>query len=270
MLLTKEQQAILDGEQGETLAKVMKTLVLYGEAFEAEKLVPITSKYNHLVTSFGLKVMSPVPDSNHFTGGNHEYTNTGSGGTPTGRTEALKVLADNREISNGSGTCNLLEIRWTNYVQATNTKKEDGTGREVLRENHILTFDGISWKTYVEIIPLESVTISTWYGLQGCGTNSIYNNIRYIGAENRALCDGGSYSSCGNVNATKVMCFGENHKMEIEVDPGFDLGDHRFSNGVPAIFAEKYGKVYFHIVNNKTLDADCLYCLRGTYKFMPV
>ncbi len=62
MILTKEQQAILDGEQGETLAKVMKTLVMYGEAFEAEKLVPITSEYNHLVTSFGLKVMSPVYD----------------------------------------------------------------------------------------------------------------------------------------------------------------------------------------------------------------
>ena len=62
MLLTKEQQAILDGEQGETLAKVMKTLVMYGDAFEAEKLVPITSDYNHLVTSFGLKVMSPVYD----------------------------------------------------------------------------------------------------------------------------------------------------------------------------------------------------------------
>ncbi len=62
MILTKEQQAILDGEKGETLAKVMKTIVMYGEAFEAEKLVPITSKYNHLVTSFGLKVMSPVYD----------------------------------------------------------------------------------------------------------------------------------------------------------------------------------------------------------------
>ena len=62
MLLTKEQQEILDGAKGETLAKVMKTLVMYGEAFEAEKLVPITSKYNHLVTSFGLKVMSPVYD----------------------------------------------------------------------------------------------------------------------------------------------------------------------------------------------------------------
>ena len=62
MILTKEQEAILNGEKGETLAKVMKTLVMYGDAFEAEKLVPITSKYNHLVTSFGLKVMSPVYD----------------------------------------------------------------------------------------------------------------------------------------------------------------------------------------------------------------
>ena len=62
MILTAEQQAILNGEKGETLAKVMKTLVMYGDAFEAEKLVPITSNYNHLVTSFGLKVMSPVYD----------------------------------------------------------------------------------------------------------------------------------------------------------------------------------------------------------------
>ena len=62
MILTKEQEAILNGEKGETLAKVMKTMVMYGDAFGAEKLVPITSKYNHLVTSFGLKVMAPVYD----------------------------------------------------------------------------------------------------------------------------------------------------------------------------------------------------------------
>ena len=62
MQLTELQQQILNGEKGETLAKVMKTMVMYGEAFEAEKLVPITSNYNHLVTSFGLKVMAPVYD----------------------------------------------------------------------------------------------------------------------------------------------------------------------------------------------------------------
>ena len=62
MILNEEQQAILNGSKGETMAKVMKTLVMYGETFGAERLVPVTSKYNHLVTSFGLKVMSPVYD----------------------------------------------------------------------------------------------------------------------------------------------------------------------------------------------------------------
>ncbi len=62
MILTPQQQAIYDGSKGEVMAKVMKTMVKYGEAFGAEKLVPVTSKYNHLVTSFGLKMMTPVFD----------------------------------------------------------------------------------------------------------------------------------------------------------------------------------------------------------------
>lgn len=59
MKLTPEEEGILNGEKGETLAKVMKTLVLYGDAFGAEKFVPVTSK-GHLVTSFGLSVLEPV------------------------------------------------------------------------------------------------------------------------------------------------------------------------------------------------------------------
>ena len=62
MYLNEEQQAILNGSQGETMAKIMKTMVMFGDAFGAEKMVPVTSKHNHLVTSFGLKVMSPVYD----------------------------------------------------------------------------------------------------------------------------------------------------------------------------------------------------------------
>ncbi|MBQ3202869.1 MAG: DUF521 domain-containing protein [Clostridia bacterium] len=62
MFLTDEQQAILNGSQGETMAKVWKTLVMYGDTFGADKMVPVTSEYNHLVTSFGLKMMTPVFD----------------------------------------------------------------------------------------------------------------------------------------------------------------------------------------------------------------
>lgn len=60
MQLTAEQREILDGARGETMAKVMKTLVMYGETFGAEKMVPVTGRMGHLVTSFGLGVMTPV------------------------------------------------------------------------------------------------------------------------------------------------------------------------------------------------------------------
>ena len=35
MILTDEQQAILDGARGETMAKVMKTLVMFSKLFRA-------------------------------------------------------------------------------------------------------------------------------------------------------------------------------------------------------------------------------------------
>ncbi len=60
MQLTNEQRDILNGKYGETKAKVMKTLVRYGELFGADKMVPVTSKYNHLVTSFGLKSIAAI------------------------------------------------------------------------------------------------------------------------------------------------------------------------------------------------------------------
>ena len=44
------------------MAKVMKTLVQYGEVFGAEKMVPVTGEYGHLVLSFGLTFLGPVFD----------------------------------------------------------------------------------------------------------------------------------------------------------------------------------------------------------------
>lgn len=60
MQLTKEQQEILEGKKGEMHAKVMETLVRYGELFGADLMADITGEYNHLVTSFGLKALNPV------------------------------------------------------------------------------------------------------------------------------------------------------------------------------------------------------------------
>lgn len=60
MKLTEEQLAILSGKEGETKAKVMETIVRYGDMFEAKELVKVTHGEGHLVTSFGLQLLTPV------------------------------------------------------------------------------------------------------------------------------------------------------------------------------------------------------------------
>lgn len=59
MKLTKEEKDILNGSQGETMAKIMQTLVMFGELAGAKRLVPITHE-GHLVTSFGISLIKPL------------------------------------------------------------------------------------------------------------------------------------------------------------------------------------------------------------------
>ena len=60
MKLTPGQKAILDGAEGPVKAKVMETIVRYGDMFEASRLVKVTHGKGHLVTSFGLSLLKPV------------------------------------------------------------------------------------------------------------------------------------------------------------------------------------------------------------------
>jgi len=59
MFLTDEEKDILNGSKGEVMAKVAKSLVMYGEVFGAKRLVPVTAP-SHLVTSFGISLMKAV------------------------------------------------------------------------------------------------------------------------------------------------------------------------------------------------------------------
>ena len=59
MKLTQEEKGILAGSQGETMAKIMKTVVDFGNVFGATKLVPITHA-SHFVTSFGIGLLKPL------------------------------------------------------------------------------------------------------------------------------------------------------------------------------------------------------------------
>lgn len=60
MELTPEQKAILEGKEGQTKAKMMECLVRYGDVFGAKRLAPLTYKTGHLVTSFGISMLTTI------------------------------------------------------------------------------------------------------------------------------------------------------------------------------------------------------------------
>ena len=60
MTLTPEQKDILDGKQGDVKAKIMQTVVMFGDMFGAKRLIPITYLDGHLVTSFGIGLLKPL------------------------------------------------------------------------------------------------------------------------------------------------------------------------------------------------------------------
>ena len=210
--------------------------------------------------------------SDTFTGGNHQYNNTGSGSTPTARGTALVFKADNMEVTEGSGSCSHFEMDWTNLVQATNTKKADGTGREVLQENHRLIFDGDRFEFFVDLIPLEDVKMMVWYGAQWTwesGQNTPYPKVRYIGATDRDEheCESAT-STSGDHTCCHVVGYGNNHEIRLDIDENYDLGDHKFyPSGTSAIFTQTYGKGYCNFFNVDDLAEDAMYSLHGWYQF---
>ena len=208
--------------------------------------------------------------SYHFTGGNHEYTNTGTGGTPTGRTLSVRVFADGQEILGGSGYCNMLRIEWVNRVQGYNTKKVDGSGREILEERHTITFNGEKWNTFSELEPLEDVWVEKYYGLQCCGLNTIYPNIRFIGGEKRGLYHSSAAMQSGSPNTNGLKAYGSKDCLIMEIDPTCDLGKREYINGSSGVFFQNYGKAYNNIILQKKLFTGETYHFKGSYTFKPV
>ena len=203
--------------------------------------------------------------NHHYTGGNHQYNNQGSGSTRTARLSSLHFYIDGIEKINNIGYGNRLEVKWTNFVQGYNTTKQDGSGREILKEDHILTFDGKDWKSHVELTALEDIHIICAYGF-ACDLSEIFNsNVRYIGGENRQIYNVNESSDCGNTKASKIIAEGSNYSTSIELDLTYGAGALN-DNVDPAPAFCRGNKIYFSLMNRKVNEGEHYY-YRGVFKF---
>lgn len=127
MQLTSAQKDILDGKEGEVKAKVMKTLVLFGDIFGATKLVPVTHKQGHLVTSFGIGLLKPL-------------FRTMDELIAAGLCAEGKFTVDPRPVDYANVKCNLLEkLVFDKFMYSEQTRYEQQLSKVGLRDKNAFT-----------------------------------------------------------------------------------------------------------------------------------
>lgn len=189
------------------------------------------------------------PDSANFTGASHAYSGNTEGTTSaTGRSVLSSILIDGVKKETYNGYCNAIDIYWTNYIQATNTKKADGTGREVLKETYHLHFNGETFEIENDISALEEIQIIRYYGLQiAQGVSGYSYDISYVGSHNNIVSANGN-SKSGDTNCKEI--FIKRKDLPVECRFGLypvGLGTFYLNNWYSA-FDTDYGKSYLFMI----------------------
>ena len=219
-----------------------------------------------------------------ITGGYHGYDG-GQSGSPTGRTDKFIVEVDGNIVTeNKDYEGNVIRLTVINYIQAGNTKEEDGSGREVLKQ--MVTYEFIDDKIYVTVdsIALEEINIINYYGLSIAYYNSRYD---FIGKDGIATALGSETQQFSNYKDTeciigyKSVDDDESYCVELHLDENIDLGSYRLhditeimSNGGSA-FCIGYGssgldKAYYNLIRETPLHLNagerCV--VKGYYRYV--
>lgn len=224
-----------------------------------------------------------------FTGGNHGYKNTGASitsdpqNTPTGRSGVFKVYADGVELSttDTGRYCDRVNIYWENFVQGQNTVLPDGSGREILKEIHEVIFHNGEFREEVRLVPLESLKITFYYGIQGMTIASVFGDCIYYGGSktleaNRRMHATSVTANSGTTDSYQALCIGPQHTLFMEVDPTYDMGTrwgYTVTTGdTSSICCSANAKLYFQLIRAisgiKMYEGQC-YSFRCRYGLRP-
>ena len=215
-----------------------------------------------------------IAEGRTFTGGNHAYSYDGATGTPTARTSSIVVYCDGEAIedSNIHNWSDNVEVRWTNYVQAWNTKKADGTGREVLTETPSWKFDAYNKiETSNKITALEDIYIYLYYGMQmqaGWCSEGVF-----IPSVSREILDMSGFTPAGlgtSFAGYETQAIDTNIIIRMGYDPFVDLGTGSAIDNADLKLTRIHtstNKLYIYMINKLNLNADCIAEYKAYYKF---
>lgn len=210
-----------------------------------------------------------------YTGGCHGYT--GGSGTATARTQNFNVFLDGyipieQVVLKGDKV--VLKVR--NNIQAWNTKKNDGTGREVLQEIVTYTVTPGNIDVEVEIRALEKIKITTYYGMQVYFMNFWNNRIFYKGngVNTSSPLTEDRYSptkSKKQINEFWLCNSDNNHWLSASVLNNYGIGNHAYisDDDYQVRAMPKIKKAYHNLITSNipvVLDISESIAWRGSYK----
>ena len=187
--------------------------------------------------------------------------------TPTARTVSYAYYVDGRKVDSFLGYAYYVDVYWENRVQATNTKKADGTGREVLKETFHMHFDGDKWTLDGMLEPLEALSSWSYYGIQMSRASAYNGYIFYHDSpDNRTWHSTRAASNSGTDKCRTITMHDGADYFEMHV--GTDgLGDFALNRQENSFFSTD-SKTYSHLVKNASdIGANSVFTYCGWYKW---
>ena len=185
----------------------------------------------------------PKGTTSYFSGGCHGYKQLSTGVTPSARCIDYKSYVDGKVIGKGSSLYGKeIKLVWKNLIQASNTMKEDGNGREVIEEIVTCIITGKKDIDFIiETIALEDVEICNHYGLQSINA-SFKGKVIYKGSKTSEYgFDEISHANCADC---KSISF-KNDEYEFTVSTNDDFEYNRLKKGQYNVFYTNVKKSYF-------------------------
>lgn len=184
----------------------------------------------------------------YFTSGFHGYKNgTSPSVSATMKEISKEVYADGKELKEGDAVyCDNVKIVVENQIQASNTMKSNGRGREAMYQKIVVDVKGEYANIQIDFIPMEDVRI---YQIGGLAFYNDLDSVKFISSDKVM----GPYSKDQFVRVDKtvksVCQYNSSYEFEMYVDPTYGLGNLDYNVRLYNASIESVPKSYFHLLS---------------------